>query len=352
MANSGVQAGVVMLATSTSPGRIRPKSVGPAEHPGRRGDPAGAGARCRTARSRSARARPPASCPPYPAPPSSRQQLRGSGPASAAAHGVLTARQPAARHRAAAGPRGRARIMHLRAAQPEHVLGLGDRAPPPTSRCPSSSSIRRICGQARPMSASASSPDRGDALCPAQQPGEHCPPRRVQPGRTSSGWPAHGGPPSRPPAECGSLPSSAEVEASACRAAASGSSAGTGFEKVQVVDRVAEAVRGVAGTGVRHCRHSPASTSRHGGVAVTVAPWQGTLSASPARRLGQPRDTTGPSGQVVQRPSRPGWAGCRSRAGKSAAGGSASCRTSLVVVASVKATSLVAAIGMMVWTAV
>ena len=44
IANSGVQAGVVMRATRTSPGTIRPKSSGPVQDPGGRADPAGAGA--------------------------------------------------------------------------------------------------------------------------------------------------------------------------------------------------------------------------------------------------------------------------------------------------------------------
>ena len=44
MANNDVQAGVVMLATSTSPDRMRAKSRGTLEHPGRRGDLARAGA--------------------------------------------------------------------------------------------------------------------------------------------------------------------------------------------------------------------------------------------------------------------------------------------------------------------
>ena len=142
-----------MLATSTSPGCSRPKSAGSGEHPGGGGHLSRARADAAQDVRRSGS-------------PDVAGSQRSSSPTScrraapAAAWPAAARATPPARS-ATTSARGRVRAtrsrVELRPTQPEHVVRRCDHARPPPAGRPSSRSIRRSCGQARPTSASASS---------------------------------------------------------------------------------------------------------------------------------------------------------------------------------------------------
>ena len=119
--------------------------------------------------------------------------------------------------------------------------------PEPTSRCPSSSSIRRISGQASPTSASASSRTGAARLRPPQQPDERGPAARARAWRRSARLRSSRRSADRCWRSCGSCALPAQVELQ--RLQQGGRIVGRHrADEVQVVDGMAEPVQMLAGS--------------------------------------------------------------------------------------------------------